>query len=133
MAGAIGPVLSQAMFEPRAVALVGASADPAKNNSRAQRLLNKAGFAGRIIPVNPSRTEIMGVPAFPRVQDAPGPVDHAFIMVPAAAVPDAIADCAAAGVKIATIFSAGFAETGTSEGRDLQERVTAHLAAIPGS
>ncbi|WP_158742638.1 acetate--CoA ligase family protein [Acidisphaera sp. L21] len=114
--------LSQALFEPRSVALIGATADPAKNNSRAQRLLNKVGYTGRIIPINPTRSEVMGLPAFPRVQDAPGPIDHAFIMVPSAAVPDAMAGCVAAGVKVATIFTAGFAELG-ADGAVLQQRV----------
>ena len=116
--------LSQALFQPRSIALIGATADPAKNNSRAQRLLAKTGYRGRVIPINPARPEIMGLPAFARVQDAPGPVDHAFIMVPAAAVPDAIAGCAAAGVRVATIFSAGFAEIG-GEGAALQDRMVA--------
>ena len=116
--------LSRALFQPRAVALIGATADPAKNNSRAQRLLTKLGYAGRILPINPTRAEVMGIPAYPRVQDAPGPIDHAFIMVPAAAVPDAVAGCAEAGVQVATIFTAGFAELGP-EGLALQQRVTA--------
>ena len=116
------PSLSQALFEPRAIALIGATADPAKNNSRAQRLLAKVGYAGRVVPINPSRAEVMGLPAFPRVQDAPGPIDHAFIMVPAAAVPDAMAGCVEAGVKVATIFTAGFAELG-ADGLALQQRV----------
>ncbi len=116
--------LSQALFQPRAIALIGATADPAKNNSRAQRLLQKVGYAGQVAPVNPGRQEIMGLPAFPTVQAVPYPVDHAFIMVPAAAVPDAIAGCVQAGVKVATIFSAGFAELG-AEGLALQQRMVA--------
>lgn len=114
--------LSGALFRPRAVALIGATADPAKNNSRAQRLLAKAGYGGRVVPINPGRAEIMGLPAYPRVQDAPGQIDHAFIMVPAAAVPAALEGCAEAGVKVATIFSAGFAEVGHA-GLELQQRM----------
>jgi acyl-CoA synthetase (NDP forming) len=116
--------LSQTLFHPRSIALVGASADQTKTNSRAQRLLTRAGYAGRILPINPARTEIGGLPAYPTVREAPGPVDHALIMVPAAAVPAAIEDCVAAGVGVATIYSAGFAEVG-EEGRRLQERITA--------
>ena len=114
--------LSQPLFQPRSIALIGATADQAKNNSRAQRLLQKTGYTGRVIPINPTRTEVMGLPAFPRVQDAPGPIDHAFIMVPAASVIDAVAGCAQAGVKVATIFTAGFAELG-SNGLALQQRL----------
>jgi len=116
--------LSSALFQPRSVALIGATADQSKNNSRAQRLLQKAGYAGRVIPINPGRAEIMGLPAFPRIQDAPGPIDHAFIMVPAAAALEAIESCVEARVQVATIFTAGFAEIG-DEGRRLQERIAA--------
>jgi acyl-CoA synthetase (NDP forming) len=116
--------LAQALFAPRAVALIGASADPTKNNSRAQRLLLREGFAGRIVPVNPGRAEVMGLPAVADIRDAAGPVDHAFIMVPAAAVPEAIAGCCAIGVKVATIFTAGFAETGEA-GAALQRALVA--------
>lgn len=116
--------LSQALFAPRAVALIGASADPAKNNSRAQRLLQREGFAGRIVPVNPGRSEVMGVPAFADIRDVDGPVDHAFIMVPSAAVLPAIEGCCQIGVKVATIFSAGFAEVGEA-GSALQQKLVA--------
>ncbi|SDC43638.1 acetate--CoA ligase family protein [Belnapia rosea] len=116
--------LSQTLFHPRSIALIGATPDQAKTNSRAQRILTKAGYAGRIIPINPTRSEIGGLPAYPSVREAPGPVDHALIMVPAAAVPGAIEDCVAAGIGVATIYSAGFAEIG-EEGRRLQERIVA--------
>jgi acyl-CoA synthetase (NDP forming) len=116
--------LAAALFRPRAVALIGASADPAKNNSRAQRLLRRMGFAGRVVPINPAHAEIMGEPAFADVRLAPGPIDHAFVMVPARAVADAVAGCADAGVPVATIFSAGFAELG-AEGAAMQARVVA--------
>ena len=114
--------LSQPLFQPRSIALIGATADQAKNNARAQRLLQKTGYTGRVIPINPTRTEVMGLPAYPRVQDAPGPIDHAFIMVPATSVIDAVAGCAQAGVKVATIFTAGFAELG-NDGLALQQRL----------
>ena len=116
--------LAEALFHPRGIALIGASADPAKNNSRAQRVLQKSGYAGRILPVNPGRAEIFGLPAYPDIRAVPEPVDHAFLMVPAAAVPEAIAGCVEKGVRVATIYSAGFAELGT-EGRALQERIVA--------
>lgn len=114
--------LSQALFAPRGVALIGASADPAKNNSRAQRLLQREGFAGRIVPVNPGRREIMGLPAVADIRDAGEAIDHAFIMVPSSAVLQAVEGCCEIGVKVATIFSAGFAEAG-EEGAALQRRI----------
>ncbi len=104
--------LAKALFRPRSVALVGASGDAGKNTARPQRYLTKHGYKGRILPINPGRDEIMGLPAYKSVSAAPGPVDHAFIMTPAATVPGILADCARAGVRIASIFSDGFAETG---------------------
>ncbi|HKA40516.1 MAG TPA: acetate--CoA ligase family protein [Burkholderiales bacterium] len=104
--------LAQALFLPRSVALVGASSDVAKNNSRPQRFLKQHGYGGRVIPVNPGRSEVLGAQAYPDVGAVPGTVDHVFIMVPAAAVPEVIAQCCERGVPVATMFSAGFAELG---------------------
>jgi acyl-CoA synthetase (NDP forming) len=114
--------LARALFSPRTVALVGASADSSKLASRPQRVLLKHGYTGAIIPINPGRTEINGERAYPDIKSAPGKIDHAFIMVPAAAVPGVIADCAQTGVRAATIFSAGFAETGAA-GQEIQARM----------
>ena len=114
--------LGAALFNPRTVALVGASADAAKLASRPQRVLRKHGFTGTVIPINPGRKEINGDRAWPDIKSVPEKVDHAFIMVPAAAVPGVIDDCAQAGVRAATIFTAGFAETGEA-GRVVQARM----------
>ncbi len=117
-----GQTLGDCIFRPRTVALIGASADPAKNNARPQRYLAEAGFEGRVIPVNPTRSEIMGLKAWPDLASVPGPVDHAFVMVPAGAVEDVIDQCVRKAVPVATIFSAGFAETG-AEGAARQARI----------
>jgi len=123
--------LAQALFAPRAVALIGASADPGKNNSRPQRFLRQHGYAGAVYPVNPARDEVLGEKCYPDLAAVPGPVDHAFIMVPAAAVPEAVARCCERGVPVATIFSAGFAELG-AEGLARQRRMveTARAAGL---
>ena len=78
--------LADALFAPRAIALIGASADPGKNTARPQRFLRKHGYTGRIVPINPARAEVLGERAYPTLLDAPGDIDHAFIMVPAAQV-----------------------------------------------
>ena len=116
--------LSDALFKPRAVALVGASGDARKNTARPQRFLNKHGYGGRILPINPGRDEVLGEKAYPDIASAPGPIDHAMIMAPGAAVPAVIEDCIRAGVKIATIYSDGFAETG-DEGARRQAEIVA--------
>ena len=114
--------LVQALFEPRAVALIGASGDPNKNSGRPQRFLKAHGFTGEVYPINPGRDEVQGAKAFKSVAEVPGPVDHAFVMVPAKHVEDAIRDCGAKSVPVATIYSDGFAETG-DDGRKMQERL----------
>ena len=63
--------LAQALFAPRAVALVGASGDAAKNTARPQRYLKKHGYGGKVFPVNPVREEVLGEKAWPRVSELP--------------------------------------------------------------
>ena len=114
--------LAQALFAPRAVALVGASGDAKKNTARPQRFLARHGYAGRVLPINPTRAEVQGAKAYRSVADAPAPVDHAFIMIPE--VEQAIEDCGRLGVPVASIFSDGFADVGP-EGAARQARLVA--------
>jgi acyl-CoA synthetase (NDP forming) len=107
-----GEEIFRALFEPRTVALIGASGDERKNTARPQRFLAKHGFEGRVVPINPNRDEVLGVRAFKSVSEIPGGADHAFVMVPASAVTEAIEACGESGVRVATIYSDGFAETG---------------------
>jgi acetate---CoA ligase (ADP-forming) len=116
------PSLREALFRPRAVALVGISDDAGKTAGRPLRFLRKHGYAGSIYPINPNRASVQGERAYARLVDAPGPIDHAYILVNTAAVESAVADCAAAGVTVATILASGFAEAG-HEGRERQRRI----------
>jgi len=113
------PDTARALLNPRSIALIGASGDEAKNTARPLQYLRKHGFKGGVFPVNASRDEVLGEKAWPDLKSAAeaaagagGGIDHAYIMVPKAAVPGVIADCAASGVKVASIYSDGFAETG---------------------
>ena len=63
--------LAEAIFRPRAIALIGATADQTKNTARAQRVLTKSGYGGRILPINPKAAEIMGDAAYPDIRAAP--------------------------------------------------------------
>src|SRR5690242_18711430 len=100
------------LFSPRVIALVGASADPSKHTSRPQRTLRKHGYTGKVVPINLRHTEVFGERAYSSLHSVPDDIDHAFIMVPAAAVPDAVDQCIERGVPVATIYADGFAETG---------------------
>lgn len=112
--------LARALFEPRSIALIGASADPAKNTARPQIYLRKHGYRGALYPVNPGRTEVLGEPAFARVEAIPGPVDHALVMVPAEGVLAALEGCARKGIAVVTVYSDGFTEAGP-EGQAMQQ------------
>jgi acyl-CoA synthetase (NDP forming) len=114
--------LAQALFAPRAVALFGASGDPKKNTSRPQRFLRKHGYAGRIFPINPQREEVLGEKAYPSLRAVPEAVDHAFVMVPADAVAEAVAQCCERRVPVVTVYSDGFAEAGP-DGRARQDEI----------
>ena len=115
--------LFTALFEPRRIALIGASADPAKTTSRPQRFLRKHGFTDEILPVNPSRGEILGEKAYKDLDAIPGDIDHAYILLNGAAAVTALADCARRGVKVASILAGGFADAGEA-GASLQDELT---------
>ncbi|MCR2811379.1 MULTISPECIES: acetate--CoA ligase family protein [unclassified Microbacterium] len=111
-----------AIFTPSSIALIGASGDAKKNTARPQRMLRDHGYQGRILPINPTRSEVMGERAYPSVLDAPGDIDHAFIMVPAPAVLDAVIQCGQRGIPVATVYTDGFAEI-SAEGAALQDEI----------
>ena len=116
------PPLAQALFAPQRIALIGASTDASRLTARAQVYLRRHGFAGELFPVNPRATEVLGEPAFKSLNDIPGQIDFAYILVGTQHVEAAIADCAARGVPTACILADGFAETGP-EGVALQQRI----------
>ncbi|MBN1614484.1 MAG: CoA-binding protein [Deltaproteobacteria bacterium] len=110
------------LFEPKSIAIIGASNAPEKwGNWMVARPVN-SGYRGHIYPINPKDKEVFGLKAYPRVFDVPGPVDLAIITVPAPAVPDAMQDCVKKGVKAGVVITAGFAETG-ARGKALQDEV----------
>lgn len=116
----------QALFAPRRVALVGASATPGKLGHLFMQNLTAetTGFRGEVVGVHPTLTEILGRPAYPDVASVPGAVDVAIIVAPSKQVPEIMEDCAQARVPVAVIITGGFAETGL-EGMALQRRVVA--------
>lgn len=112
----------KALFHPRSVALIGVSTDFTKLSGRPFRFFLECGYQGKLYPVNPKYQEIAGVPCFESLAVIPGEVDLAVITLSASAVPGALAECGAKGVKAAAIISSGFAEVG-GEGIRLQEEL----------
>ena len=116
--------LARALFAPRVVALVGASGDAAKNTARPQRFLKKHGYAGRVLPINPTRREVLGERAWPSLAEAQGEIDHVFVMAPGEAVERALEDCGKRGIPVMSVFTDGFADAG-EEGMARQARLVA--------
>ncbi|HBY98233.1 MAG TPA: CoA-binding protein, partial [Chloroflexi bacterium] len=109
-------------FAPRSIAVIGASANPAKIGARPLAALKTNGYQGQIYPINPNYDTIGGLPCYPSAQAVPGPIDLAIVSLPAPLVPEALRDCAQKGVAYAVVFSAGFAEAGP-EGAALQREI----------
>src|SRR3990170_812284 len=108
-------------FNPRTVAVIGASPTPGKISFVILESLKNSGFAGRVYPVNPRYGSIAGLECYPSLNAIEGPVDIAVFAVPAEAVPGAVSG---AGGKLrgAIIISGGFGETGES-GRALEREI----------
>jgi acyl-CoA synthetase (NDP forming) len=100
------------LWSADSIAVVGASDRPGALGRLPVQFLKRYGYQGRILPVNPRGGEILGLPVYPSVAAAPGPVELALVMVAADRVAAAIDDCAAAGVPVAIVGSSGFAEAG---------------------
>src|SRR3954466_593048 len=114
--------LFKPLFEPRRGALLGPSSDEKRTTSRPQRFLQKHGFRGEILPVNPGRAEIFGAKAYKTIEEVPGDIDHAYILLNGKDAVSALAACGRRGVKVASILAGGFADAGAA-GASLQDEL----------
>ncbi|HEY7527928.1 MAG TPA: CoA-binding protein, partial [Candidatus Deferrimicrobiaceae bacterium] len=114
-----------ALFKPRAVAIVGASTKELSIGNVIIKNLQTYGYKGNIYPINPTAPDVRGLKAYKTLDEIPGEVDVAHIIIPAKLVPQAIEDCGRKGVKAVIINSAGFSEMG-EEGARLQEAFLAN-------
>ena len=108
------------VLAPRSVAVLGASSRAGALSGRFLGGLARHGFGGRVLPVNPARDVIDGLPCFPSVgaAAADGPVDLAVVSLPRDKVLGALEECHAAGVAGAIVFTSGFAEVGEEGARE---------------
>jgi len=125
--GQVPKEVLDAAFLPASVAVVGVP--------RSQKLgklffdaQKDPGFSGPVYPINPNADEIDGVKAYPTIAAVGEKVDYAIICTHPDTVPDAIRDCAAAGVKAAAVFSSGFSELGEEDGDRRAEALAAAIA-----
>lgn len=100
------------LFEPKSVAIVGASEREGSVGAVLIRNMLDAGYTGKLFAINPKHEEIFGLRAYKTVEEVPQRLDLAVIATPAATVPAIIESCGRAGVKAAVVISAGFSETG---------------------
>ncbi|RJP53732.1 MAG: CoA-binding protein [Anaerolineaceae bacterium] len=112
----------ESFFSPRGVAIVGASADPMKLGYGVARNLIQSQYTGAVHLVNPKGGTIMGRAVSASIAEVPDPVDLAVLIVPSKAMPSALADCGARGIRAAIIMAGGFREIGP-EGAALEEEV----------
>lgn len=107
-----GPALGTRLFRPKSVAIVGASDDVSKTGARPLTFLRRAGFSGKVYPVNPRRETVLGEQAWTSIEALPETPDHAFILAPTEGVQDAVAACVARGVPLVSVLAGGFGEEG---------------------
>lgn len=114
--------MPESLFNPKTIAVIGASKDPKKVGYAVLNNLIKFGYKGALFPINPTADEILGIKSYPKASETNSQIDLAIIAVPAKFVADALLDCAKAGAGSAVILSAGFKETG-HEGIKLEEEL----------
>jgi acyl-CoA synthetase (NDP forming) len=106
-------------FQPKSIAIIGASTNPKKTSGRVLHNLIRAGFPGKLYPINPTASEIEGIKCFPSVMELPEVPDVGLSMVDAGIVPSVLEQCGRKGIKAAIIGANGFSEAGP-EGEALQ-------------
>lgn len=112
----------EAFFQPRSVAVIGATAKPHKAGNDVVRNILANHFDGELHLVNPKGGEILGLPVHRSIDELPEGVELAIIILPAAANPQAIRQCAARGIKAVVLAAGGFAEV-DQKGRDLEQEM----------
>lgn len=110
------------LFNPRAVAVIGASHKEGKVGHSLVKNLVEHGFDGSIYPVNPHAAKILGIDCYKDIASLPEGIDLAVIAVPAKAVPEVVEECGRKGIGAAIVISAGFKEVG-EKGADLEKRL----------
>ncbi len=108
-------------FHPKTIAIVGATNNPFGGGSGFLNALIDSKFPkAKLFPINRTKTELFGLPAYPNLKAVPEPIDYVIVAVPRKYVLDVITECAEVGVKLGTIFTSGFSELGN---RDLEKDV----------
>jgi acetyltransferase len=118
------------LFRPSSVAVVGPTEKKGSVGRTVLWNLISSPFGGTVLPINPKRSNVLGIRAYPSQSAIDAAVELAMIVTPAPSVPDMVAECAAKGVKGMIVISAGFREIG-AEGEELERRILAQARAAP--
>ncbi len=110
------------IFQPRGIAVIGASNDPAKLGCSTMKNILGGGYRGKVYPVNPKGEEIMGLKSYRDILEVPDPVDAAIVVIPAKFIPDEVTKIGKRSIAGAVVLASGFAETGNVQ---LQEELLA--------
>jgi acetate---CoA ligase (ADP-forming) len=115
--GTIGKIeggykMLDALFKPKSVAVIGASAKELNVGNRIVKNLVEFGFKGNIYPINAKVGEIRGLKAYPSILDVPTEVDVVHLPIPAVSVPQALDECGQRGTRVAILNGGGFSEAG---------------------
>jgi len=110
------------ILHPQSIAVVGASGSSGRGGGFVAPLL-ELGFKGRIYPVNPRYSEVLGLKSYPSLKDIPGCVDYVISAVPASQVLNMLEDCSQKGVKVVHLYTARFSETGRKEAAKLEQEI----------
>ena len=105
----------QRLFEPRSIAIVGASPEPKKIPGMIVDFLRKSGFAGKVYPVNPRYEKIHEFTCYPNVDALPETPDLVVVVIPVAVAFDAVEAAARRGVPFCLLMSGGFGEGRTGD------------------
>ena len=112
------------ILKAESVAIIGASKNETKRGFQTIRTLLDEKYPGKIYPVNPKESHILGFKCYKKMSDIKEPVDVALVATPARSLPAVLEDCGKNGVKGAVVLAAGFGETGL-EGRKLEDEMVA--------
>lgn len=122
----MGRTALECFFAPNSVAVIGATDRPGSVGRTVLSNLRNGKFPGKVYAVNPNRTQVLGLPCYANIGAVEEKVDLAVIVTPAPVVPGIVRECVDAGVRAATVISAGFKERGEA-GAELERQIQAEL------
>ena len=110
-------------MEPESVAIIGISRKTGPGSFNLMESMIKFGFSGKIFPINPNATEILGKKVYPNVRSVKDKIDLAILSTPREDTINCLKDCVAAHIKAAIVVNQGFADA-DSRGKEIQREMT---------